>query len=142
MTKRQNIVLAGLAPARGAGHSPVQVQKLFFLLDREIPTYIGGPLFDFKAYNYGPFDKRVYAELDALAVDGHVELIPKGKWHEYRLTSAGQAIGDSVLVQLPKVPRDYIETASAFVRSLSFPALVSAIYKAYPDMRANSIFQH
>jgi hypothetical protein len=37
--------------------------------------------------------------------------------------------------------RDYIDRESIFVRSLSFPELVAAIYKAYPEMRANSVFQ-
>jgi hypothetical protein len=36
----------------------------------------------------------------------------------------------------------YIRQASEFVRSLSFTQLVSAIYKAYPEMRENSVFQH
>ena len=36
----------------------------------------------------------------------------------------------------------YIRSASNFVRNHSFSKLVSAIYKAYPEMQANSVFQH
>ena len=34
----------------------------------------------------------------------------------------------------------YIKEVSKFVRALSFADLVSAIYKAYPEMKANSVF--
>ena len=56
---RKEVVLAALAPAKHAPHSPVQVQKLIFLIDRNIPREVGGPHFDFQPYNYGPFDKAV-----------------------------------------------------------------------------------
>lgn len=141
MTKRQRIVLAALAPACGAVHSPVQVQKLLFLIDREIKQHIDGPHFRFGPYNYGPFDKAVYAELETLASEGYVEVVPQAGWQGFRLTPTGQAVGNSVLFGMTKVPQDYIHKASAFVRNLSFADLVSAIYKAYPDMKANSIFQ-
>lgn len=137
---RPEIVLAALAPARGGEFSPVQVQKLFFLIDREIAGLVDGPHFNFKPYDYGPFDKHVYHELDRLAVEGLVT-ISHGRWQSYRLTPAGQERGDTLLASLPATARKYIEEAAAFVRSLSFTELVSAIYKAYPEMRANSVFQ-
>lgn len=46
-----------------------------------------------------------------------------------------------ILRQLPPKAQTYIERVSTFVRGLSFTQLVSAIYKAYPEMRANSVFQ-
>lgn len=64
---REDLVLACLAPAKGALHSPVQVQKMFFLIDRNISEDIEGPLFDFHPYDYGPFDKAVYETLEKLA---------------------------------------------------------------------------
>ena len=138
MTRRQEIVLAALAPACGEAHSPVQVQKLLFMLDREVANRIDGPHFMFKPYNYGPFDKTVYAELEALAGEGHVEIVSLGNLQQFRLTPSGQQIGNSVLTYLPLAARDYVQKASAFVRRLSFADLVSAIYKAYPDMKVNS----
>ena len=142
MTHPQRILLAALAPACGAIHTPVQVQKLIFLLDREIPEDINGPLYRFRPYNYGPFDKNVYGDLEVLAGLGYVEMVPCGRLQGFRLTAEGQVLGNSVILdELPQRARDYINRASGFVRSLSFSALVSAIYKAYPDMKANSIFQ-
>jgi hypothetical protein len=138
---RKELLQAGLAPARGATHSPVQVQKLFFLIDRSIPEEVGGPHFNFGPYNYGPFDLAVYMELDALAAQGKVEILFNGRWQEYRLTENGQAEGERLLNGLIERARNYLVRLSAFVRSLTFTQLVSAIYRAYPEMRENSVFQ-
>jgi Uncharacterized conserved protein len=138
---RHEWVLAGLAAARGASHTPVQVQKLFFLLDANIAALVDGPYFDFQPYNYGPFDKSVYQDIEALASQGFAELVPERSWLSYRLTDAGQARGLTVLDGLPPEARSYIERVSSFVRSVSFTELVSAIYRAYPHMRARSVFQ-
>jgi hypothetical protein len=138
---RREIVLAGMAPANGALHTPVQVQKLFFLIDRNIADLVGGPHFDFRPYNYGPFDRAVYDVLRELWAEGLVDIVPEWTWRSYRLTKAGQEWGETLLSQLPPKAQTYIERVSKFVRGLSFTQLVSAIYKAYPDMRANSVFQ-
>jgi hypothetical protein len=136
-------VLAAFAPARGAPHSPVQVQKLLFLLDENIAHVVDGPHFHFEPYHYGPFDQRVYVILDRLADDGLVEIEPEPlqRWKTYRLTPEGQKAGDDALATLPQEIRTYITHISQFVRSLPFAQLVSAIYKAYPYMRENSVFQ-
>jgi uncharacterized protein YwgA len=134
---RRDFVLAALAPANGGTYSPVQVQKLFFLIDREAAKLTGGPYFDFRPYHYGPFDKAVYKELEALRDEGLVDIGSRS----YALTSTGQAQGMKFLDSLPKNGREYIIQVAAFVRRLSFSALVSAIYKEYPEMRANSVFQ-
>ena len=135
------IVLAALAPAGGEPHSPVQVQKLLFLLDREAAGLVGGPHFDFKPYNYGPFDAAVYRVLDTLDHEGLVVTVRSDGWRRtYALTPKGQTQGDNFLEALPEPAREYIPRASKFVRDLTFSKLVSSIYKAYPDMRENSVF--
>ena len=138
---RNEIVLAALAASDGALHSPVQVQKLLFLIDRNLGKDIGGPYFNFQPYNYGPFDKVVYESLEDLANDGLVEIVTNRSWKEYVLTGVGQKSGKSILDRLPKHAKIYIQEVSVFVRHLSFTQLVSAIYKAYPEMRENSVFQ-
>jgi hypothetical protein len=80
-------------------------------------------------------------ELEALATQGAVAVIPEYTWKTYALTVEGQAQGDRVFAQLPPKARHYITAASNFVRTLSFTQLVSAIYKAYPETRVNSVFQ-
>ena len=138
---QKEIILAGLTPANGVIHTPVQVQKLFFLLDKNIPELYGGPLFDFQPYNYGPFDKAVYDVLRELTIEGYVDIIPQGSLTCYKLTASGQKEGEKLLSELPQSARKFIEEVSVFVRRLSFTQLVSAIYEIYPEMRANSVFQ-
>ncbi len=140
MPTREEIILAALAPAKGKALTPVQVQKLFFLIDRNIPKLVGGPHFDFQPYNYGPFDKAVYDELELQRAAGNVELVPQRTWNDFRLTEEGQARGEATFATLDAKARDYIERTVEFVMSLSFTELVSAIYKAYPDMQVNSVF--
>ena len=139
----RGIVLAALAPALGAAHTPVQVQKLLFLIDREIPEFVGGPIFDFQPYDYGPFDKAVYSVLETLERDGMVEVeeAPGLRWRKYRLTEWGQEAGLRVLGSMDSRASNYIKSISTFVRSLSFDKLLSAIYKEYPEMKVNSVFK-
>src|SRR6266550_1348637 len=141
MPTREEFILAALAPARGKALTPVQVQKLFFLIDKNIAKLVCGPHFDFQPYNYGPFDKAVYDALERQRTAGNVEFIPQRTWNEFRLTEDGQTRGDAIFTKLDAKARDYIVRAVEFVMSLSFTELVSAIYKAYPDMQVNSVFK-
>jgi hypothetical protein len=139
---RKDFVLAVFASAGcGVRYTPVQVQKLFFLIDREIPDLIGGYKFNFEPYNYGPFDKTVYDEIEKLERQGYIETSPEQTWRNYRLSPEGQGKGEKLLASLPPEAQDYIKRASEFVRSLSFRQLVLAIYKAFPEMHENSVFQ-
>jgi hypothetical protein len=135
------VVLAALAPAGGAAHTPVQVQKLLFLIEENVADDFGGKHFHFEPYHYGPFDKDVYSTLDLLASKGLAEIASGPSWRTYRLTPEGQALGTAKLQGLSQRTIDYLNRASRFVRESSFSDLVSAIYKAYPQMRARSVFQ-
>jgi hypothetical protein len=67
------LVLAALAAGgENATYRPVQVQKLVFLIDREASRLVDGPHFGFQPYDYGPFDRAVYIELDSLHTQGLV----------------------------------------------------------------------
>ena len=139
---RDAAILVAMAPAKRASFTPVQMQKLMFLLDRELADGIGGPLFDFRPYDYGPFDAGVYESLDELIISGRVELVlvPGQQWFKFRTTETGQPYGEQELDRLPQWVKNGITIYSGWVQSLSFPQLVSAIYKKYPDMKINSVF--
>ena len=135
-------MLVAMSPAGTGSFSPVQVQKLFFLLDKNVAVQTKGPHFNFKPYDYGPFDKDVYLELENLRSDGLAEiLMPRSHGSRiYKLTDKGLETGARNFEKLPEDIRRYICESVNFVRSLSFAELVSAIYKAYPEMRVNSVF--
>lgn len=144
MTPRQQLVLAALAAGETNSElSPVQAQKLFFLIDKNVSGALGGQQYNFEPYDYGPFDSAVYSDLDWLSLpqEGCVETIRNGRFRTYRLTQRGRDIGIQRLNQLDPQIRDYFGRAKDWVKGLSFQALVRAIYQAYPEMRVNSIFQ-
>ena len=139
---RQQIILAALAAGgENAAFSPVQVQKLFFLIDREAQHLVEGPHFNFSAYDYGPFDRTVYDELDLLSSAGLVEIQNSGRYRKYLLTPKGYESGAASLLEMDPVASSFVARASKWVRELSFQQLVAAIYNRYPDMKVNSIFR-
>lgn len=142
MNKRKKFMLFAMSPAGTGSFSPVQVQKLLFLLDENVAAQTGGPHFSFEPYDYGPFDKDVYLELEKLHLKGLVEiLMSRGRGSRiYKLTDKGFETGKGDFEKLPEDVRRYIREAVSFVRGLSFAELVSAIYEAYPEMRVNSVF--
>lgn len=141
--KDRDVVMAALAAAKGATYTPVQIQKLLFLLDRKLVTELKGPYFNFEPYDYGPFDRRVYEVLESLENEGLVEIIRAQnlRWKKYRTTSEGQRKGEEILSTIEPGIAERIISLSNTVRRLSFGELVSAIYKAYPEMKVNSVFQ-
>lgn len=143
LSARQRLVLAALAAEQSASFAPVQVQKLFFLLDRNVAADIGGPQFSFEPYDYGPFDRAVYSELEALSRAGLVRIEPAAgaDRRKYSLTPEGFNLGAAALARFSPRAREYIVRAASWVRSISFSELVGAIYKQYPEMKINSVFR-
>jgi hypothetical protein len=140
---RTDYTLAVLASADGAIFTPVQVQKLFFLLDKKVPQDVGGPHFNFEPFDYGPFDSNVYQELEFLADRGQVAIDrnPNTGWRTYRPTPEGLETGKRTLQAINPTTREYVNRLSRWVRSISFAELVSAIYDHFPEMRARSVFR-
>ena len=139
---KKSFVLAALSPAGAAPFSPVQVQKLFFLLDRNVADHIGeAPYYQFQPYDYGPFDKQVYRDLEELEAEGLIEIhAPPLGPRTYRLTEEGLENGKQSLAALEDDIQSYLGNLVAFVRSRSFTELVSTIYHHYPEMKVNSVF--
>jgi len=140
---RSSLILAALSPAKSVPHTPVQIQKMLFLLDKNVSKEIGGPHFNFQPYDYGPFDQAVYVVLEELATKNLVSISEElgRRWKTYSLTADGQKAGENLLKQLDNKTQHYLVKLSEFVLSLSFAQLVSAIYKAYPDMKVRSVFK-
>ena len=139
---RADYVLVSMSPANMDDFSPVQVQKLFFLLDRNIAGHSGGPHFNFIPYDYGPFDSEVYKQLRELESSELVNVNGSNRHpsRAYRLTSAGQEQGQRQFLDFPREVQEYIKETVKFVRAASFSELVSSIYSAYPEMKVNSVF--
>lgn len=140
MTREDNVLLGLAAGGANARFTPVQVQKLFFLIDREASHLVEGPHFNFVPYDYGPFDKSVYETLEGLSQCGLAVTQSTGTYRVYELTEAGVAAGTVALSKLTPSAREYIKQLSNWVRKLSFEQLVGTIYKKYPEMKEKSVF--
>ena len=136
---RSDIVLAALAAGGSdARYNPVQIQKLLFLVDREIPDDIGGPHFDFQPYHYGPYDGTVFAVAERQVEDGKAIVDWSGPYRVHCLSETGFTEGLAVLRRMPRAASRYVAKAAEWVLSQTFGTLVSAIYRQYPDMAVNS----
>ena len=135
--ERQKDVLCALSTGLGA-YTPVQVQKLFFLLDEKV---YDEKRFDFQPYDYGPFDKEVYDEIYALEDAGLLQTIrDKFCVRAYDLTVDGHLAGRELQEELEEEDREYMGVLAQWVQRQSFSQLVSSIYKAFPHMGTRSIF--
>src|SRR5262245_39685258 len=105
----RDAVLAALATADGESYTPVQIQKLMFLIDERLGGRLGGKAFNFFPHFYGPFDPTVYHTAEALEASGlaEVEQSP-GSVRTYGASPEGELEGQKVLDSLPPEAKDYI----------------------------------
>lgn len=137
---RSEFVNAVMSAAGTGELSPVQVQKLFFILDEEV---LSNPCFAFRPYNYGPFDPDVYREIESLAEDGLAKITVGDFQHRiYRLTDQGVKSGQLKMQDAPEWVQTFIAELVEWIIPLSFDEIVAYIYEHYPHMKENSVFQN
>ena len=140
MTKRQKMLLATMAAGgENARFSPIQVQKMFFIIDREASELIDGPYFDFKAFSYGPHDRAVYEELDAMVEMGVVQAHIDHRNHDYFLSPEGYHQGLVELNRFSGKVVSFMKRLTEWVTSITFQQLVSSIFHKYPDMKGSRL---
>lgn len=141
--ERRDWTLLAISFNEGQPMSPVQLQKTLFLLGRECPKEVGSDFYSFTPYNYGPFDAAIYRDASSLAEQGliHVERATWRSWSEYAITPDGMVRATLVAAEAPPRATEFLKAAVDWARPLSFQALVSSIYRRYPEQRANSVFQ-
>jgi hypothetical protein len=139
---REQIALVILSLANGEPFTPVQIQKALFLADDKASGAFSSR-YDFQPYDYGPFDRQVYSDIDELAQNGMAQINqqPGARWRTYSASVVGIDLGQHYAERLTDEQRAVLEKIVQLVRSLSFNELVSAIYRAYPPMRARSVFR-
>lgn len=140
---RQDWILLTLAAAK-VPMQPVQLQKALFLMSKNIPARVlGKNFYTFDPYDYGPFCKAIYDDAEILESQELVEVTrpPVSRFNIYAATSSGKSKATELHQGLSAKVLDYSNRVVEFVQSVSFNELVSAIYKAYPDMQENSVFR-
>lgn len=143
MKTRRDWTLLVVAAAGGESLSPIQLQKVLFLLERESGIDLGPGYYEFRPHNFGPYDPAVTKDADVLDQRGLVsaQMPPFGSWSEYRITDAGAERARSLTEELSESDWDAIVKIVDWTRRQSFDELCQAIYAKYPDMRAKSIYK-
>jgi len=141
MTKRE-IVLACLSASDKHYYEPVQIQKIIFLFQEKAAAYLKAKPFNFRPYDYGPFDADIYFCLEELEKEGIVDIIgePFDRHRLYRLKEKGNDIARSAFDMIPEPYHNFLSRLCAWVHSVSFAQLVGAVYKEFPSMREKSVF--
>lgn len=139
--KGEDATLLVISESGDLGLTPVKLQKAIFLLQKAFPKYFKNS-YQFKPYNYGPFDITIYHDADHLAKSG---LISKQNtnysWVKYVATKEGKKTTQEILQKMPKEVADYINELILWLLPLSFEELVSSIYRKYPEYKKNSVFR-
>lgn len=143
---KEDWTLLVIAAADGNKVSPVQLQKALFLLSKTLNSKqrrtASKFFYRFKAYDYGPFCSEVYSDAETLAQAGLISITYQGfSFRHYSATDKGLQLALELRKKLEPAVSTYVDELILWVCSLSFAELVQAIYKMYPDMKANSIFQ-
>ena len=134
-----DVLLKIITVAEGDPISPVQLQKIAFLVGEECAEFVPKSYYKFVPYDYGPFSAKIYQDAELLEAQGliSIDVNPTGGWKEYSATFRSSSADTS---SIPKIVADYIETAVKWAMGLTFRELVSSIYYNYPEYRENSIF--
>jgi hypothetical protein len=141
----QDWTLLVIAANGGRPIEPVQLQKSLFLIGRNVPLKRLGvaEFYQFSPYDYGPFCSKVYEDAEQLERDGLVYIArpPFTRFNMYSPTDRGIARAKALRSALPASTSEYLQKVVAWTTELTFNQLVSSIYDAFPEMRANSVFQ-
>jgi uncharacterized protein YwgA len=119
---------------------PVRIQKGMFLLSKRGPA---PEAYHFKPYNWGPFSRDVYADLDALQSSGLISAQwPAGQnWARYEPTQEGHARAAALVESLDEAHVTWMREARAFLTTRSFSRLLEDVYELFPEYATQSHFR-
>jgi hypothetical protein len=126
----------------GDGLEPIRIQKGMFLfaMESEAPAR---EKYDFVPYNWGPFSRAIYDDLESLQTAGLVERLPvPGASHfAYRRTSAGDAAAERLSRGGSEALVASLRQARAAVSDVDFGMLLRRVYRKYPTYATKSLFK-
>jgi hypothetical protein len=118
---------------------PIRLMKGAFLAWKQGPDE-WSKLFDFVAYDYGPFDSSVYRSRDDLIRRGLLGAAGQGRYDRYWVTPAGEQRVARLNATVSKEVVDFLHQVGAYVTSRSFADLLREIYATFPSFAERSVF--
>lgn len=141
---RQKILLLVFQNLKhGRKLDPIQIQKTIFLIEKEcIENKNFSKTFNFVPYNYGPFDKDIYNDLQILIQKNLA--IPEWHWNikQYKATESTTLLNckDELIQYYGETFLQNVKNITDFVLSLSFNELLTWLYGKYPEMAENTVY--
>jgi len=136
------LLLLGMSEPDGSHPPPVdrvRVMKCLFVLGETVEGVKDGDYYDFTPYNYGPFDSAVYRDADQLGVSGLIQDVKVNGSKAYLATPEGVERAKQLEKDHPKEAA-FLLKVRTWANRLPFAELLKAIYKRWPEQRANSVF--
>jgi hypothetical protein len=117
---------------------PVRLMKGCFIVAMAgRPEWKG--MFQFRPYDYGPLDTRVYSARDALVAEGLLDAERTGRYDSYVLTDAGRERVKEVETIVDAEDANWLRRVGSYVTSKSFDRLLDEIYTRWPDYATESV---
>ena len=127
-----------------------RLQKLVFLLEQELKgrahPVVDGQDYEFIAYDYGPFSKSLYDDLDELDEKGLVreveETMDDGQVkYDYELTEDGrEAVEDRLMSGDAEKVRELAQEFKDEYNDVLLSELIEYVYSKYPAYAENSVW--
>jgi len=148
MKNRHDLPLSLLA---AIGDSSIEgrtrLQKLLFLIQKRAESDSESGIeqgYEFIAYDYGPFSKEIYDDIERLSRRGLIKEDPKKLddgviKYDYKLTEKGEAIAAErgLLDDLPEIFNEVI----AEFGDEELDEIIDHVYSEYPEYAENSVLQ-
>ncbi|MFT4040941.1 MAG: hypothetical protein QM692_22350 [Thermomicrobiales bacterium] len=117
----------------------LRVMKGLFLLSLSLEPLSGH--YSFTPYDFGPFDSKVYRDLDELQARGFIDStnVGIGRRRDFWLTELGRRRYIELQASVSGDNFDEIQAAKTYVTSLDADALLSDVYERFPEFRSRSI---
>lgn len=122
---------------------PIQIQKAIFLIEKEcIENKNFAKTFNFVPYNYGPFDKDIYNDLQTLIQKNFVASEWNGNIKQYKTTedTALFDYSNELVTHYGETFIDNVKNITDFVSNLSFDELLNWLYNKYPEMAEKTVY--
>jgi hypothetical protein len=98
-------------------------------------------LFNFRAYDYGPFDSSVYRAKDALWARGLLASEQNAQYGSYSLTEQGRERVREIEADIGKDDAEWIRAIGRWLAKTSFSKIVEKVYGQFPDYATRSVLR-
>lgn len=136
-------LLFALSRAKDGRLSPIQAQKIMFLLGMEAKHYVGDRFYKFTPYLYGPYSSAIASDLEKMRSTGQIVAERPAPFQRatYLITVQGLREAEDIGKSVDAKMKGFVQLTVDWVKAQTFSNLLRSIYKKYPAYATQSIFK-